>query len=112
MWLKKIKRKLLNQSLKKLYNTVEPEDILRFEKGQLLLKGKLLPEQTVKNLIEESKTLEDMLLWKILTDYVKGTANQRIYNDSVCDDDIIFPKACLKVVQIQKDLVAKIKILK
>ena len=109
MLLKKLKRKLLNQSLKRLYNTVEADDILKLKKGQYYLKGKLLPEQDVKNLIEEAKMLNDMFLWKILTDYVKGTANQWMYNDSSCDDDIIFPKACLKVIEIQKDLVKKIK---
>lgn len=112
MLLKKLKRKLLNLSLKRLYNTVEADDILKLKKGQFFLKGKLLPEQDVKNLIEEAKMLEEMFLWKILTDFIKGTANEAMYNKSACDDDIVFPKALLKAVEIQKDLVKTIKKIK
>lgn len=48
------------------FSTFSKDDILREEEGTLYWKGNKLPESSIEMLKQESATLRDSLLWKIL----------------------------------------------
>lgn len=94
-----VKRELL----KKLYNTISEDDILRMDdKGNWFFEGKMLPDAVKKQVIAEANVFLDTKLWQILQNDVKYQANKRMYLESTKIEHLEQGKAWTYVLDIFK----------
>lgn len=98
--MKRIKRKILNYLLRKLFNTVTENEVLGYHKGKLYFNGKMLVESDAKQLIVEAKAIQEMLLWEYLTKNMKWLSNKKMYYDSSCDNDMLAGKMMLYAIDL------------
>lgn len=84
------RRKVLTLAVRRLYNTIGPEDILKTDKasGQLTWQGRPVSKEEMQVLIEQAKNMLQSRLWKVLEADIKYTANRRMFVESVSVDDI------------------------
>ena len=102
---KNLKRRFLNRSLKKLYNTISTDDVLQTRGNKLFVGDREISKEVLNNLKQEALLLKDMYLWEILTNHIKYLSNELMFSQSKNDDDIIFGKATLYNLQIQEDII-------
>lgn len=92
----KERTKILTLAVKRLYNTIGADDILRLNsKGQWTLEGKVLSEGRVNNLISEATMLLGTDLWKVLQLDIKYRANRKMYTEAKNEDGLTFGKMWL-----------------
>lgn len=79
------RRKVLTMAVKRLYNTIGPDDILRRDpaSGQFLFMGQPLAKEEMGIIIEQAKAFKESRLWKVLQADLKYNANKRLYMESV-----------------------------
>lgn len=79
------RREILTLAVKRLYNTVGVEDILKTDinSGQLTFQGKHLTKEETTVIIEEAKWLINSKLWKILESDMKYQANKRMFVEAI-----------------------------
>lgn len=70
---------ILTVLVKRLFNTIEADDILREKNGQWICEGKVISENEKKLLIVEAKQLLNMKLWNVLQNDIKYQANRKMY---------------------------------
>lgn len=71
---------VLTLAVKKLFNTVGADDILKpAPGGQWMLEGKLLNKGQVEMLMHEAAQFEQTLLWKVLQKDVLYQVNRKMY---------------------------------
>ena len=86
--------------------------VVQNQKGQtlrLLLGNEQISNQEWKNLYEEAKFLEESRLFKILSDTLAEQAKLRMFEQSKCDNDIIFGKATLYTLDLQNKIIESVK---
>ena len=90
----KEKHKILTKAVKRFFNTISAEDILRVDEtsGQWIFQGKPISENQKKVLISEAEEFLDTTLWEILQTDIKFQMNKRIYLESKTDMDLIAGK--------------------
>lgn len=89
----KERRVLLTLAVKKLFNTVGPEDILKpANGGQWMFEGKLLSKGQVELLMHEAAQIEQMLLWKVLQKDILYQVNRKMYLQSETDLHVVTSK--------------------
>lgn len=82
--------------VKKLYNTIGPDDILKQnEYGQWMHKGRPISDNEKKLLIAEATQLQNMKLWEILQDDIKWQANRKMFLLAKNDFDLTAGKLWL-----------------
>jgi len=96
IWLIKklgLRDEVLTQAVRKLYNTIGPEDILKQNaEGQWIVEGRIISEADKQLLISEANQFLSTKLWKVLQADIKYQANKRMYLDSKSEADITFGK--------------------
>lgn len=71
---------ILTLAVKKLFNTIDANDILRIhEDGSWMCEGKPLNKAMQQLLIAESKQIVGMELWKVLQLDIKYQSNRKMY---------------------------------
>ncbi len=88
----KEKDRILTLSVRKLYNTISQEDILKEEGGVWKFQGRELNKATVKLLTVEANQLLGTKLWKVLKTDVLWNANRAMYLQSKSQMDLITGK--------------------
>jgi len=74
------RNKILTYAVKKLFNTIDADDILREnEFGQWSIEGKPINDTTKNLLIAEAKGLLKSKLWEVLTNDIKYQANKKMF---------------------------------
>jgi hypothetical protein len=74
------KNKILTLAVRKHFNTIGVDDILKENKlGQWLYKGKLISDGEKKLLISEATQLVSMHTWKILQDDIRYQATKKMF---------------------------------
>lgn len=88
------RRKILTLAVKKLFNTISHEDILRAQEGTglWLWKGNLLSREDAEHLQVEATKLIDSKLWNILQTDIKYQINKRLYIEGKTEMDMIVNK--------------------
>lgn len=88
------RRTLLTMAVRRLFNTVGPEDILKTDKtsGQWTYAGKPVSKEEQAVLQEQARGMLDSRLWKVLQTDLKYQANKRMYTESVDVSDIVAGK--------------------
>lgn len=84
------RRRLLTLAVRRLYNTIGPDDILKIDtaSGLWMYEGKQIGKEEMYVLKEQAKGLLESRLWKILQADLKYQANKRMFVESVDVIDI------------------------
>jgi hypothetical protein len=110
-----IKRFLINWVTKHLFCAVNLEDVLTIvqdTKGQtrrLLLGKEQISQNEWRVLSEEAKFLESSRMYRIMFATLEKQAQLRMFEQSKCDSDILFGKATLYTLDLQKKLLEGLK---
>lgn len=104
---KRLYRKFINIITKHLFNGITEEDIITQRKnGKVLIRGKVLDQETKYTLADQATNFRNSFLWKILRNTLQYHANQRIYTRSNSIEDIHFGKTLLYLIElIDKSLI-------
>ena len=99
--MKRIKNKILNYILRHLFNAIMIDEVLRTNKqGQLIVGGRPLENAEIVSLQIQVDALRNWKLWQYLMADLKYLANQHMYDNSTCIDDLTFGKAMLYNINI------------
>lgn len=111
--------KILNPLLKHLFSAVVDEDTLFMRNGKIYTGGNrngtdpvtqgdnwdggdALTVGEVNNLVSNAKSIQEMDLWRYLTDEMEYIAQRMMFENAASLDTIIFGKATLYVTDIMK----------
>lgn len=84
---------LLGLAVKRLFNTIGSEDILKAgDGGEWLYEGKTLSRGQVELLKSEAKILEAMLLWKVIQKDIQYKVNRKLYLNAENLDHVVTAK--------------------
>lgn len=88
---------------------IKREDVFTVGKGQrgeyiLLLDGKAMTENEIKNLQEDIKFIEKSKLWVIYTETLKNAAIEKAMYKSTSYDDMRNGKEVLEVIKLLKEI--------
>lgn len=84
---------ILTMAVKKLFNTIGPDDILKpVEGGEWLFAGRTLSKGQVELLMHEAAQLEQMLLWKVIQQDIKYQVNKKLYTLSENVEHVVTAK--------------------
>lgn len=89
---------ILTLCVKRLYNTINAEDILREKGEEWLFEGKSLPKEFRDQIISEAAFLKKNTLWRILQKDIKYQANRQMFLLAKNEGDIIMGKMWLYVI--------------
>lgn len=95
-WLKtiddsKLKRELLVEAIKHLYNTVNADDILRqLPDGTWIFKGKPMTMAEVSNLREEAGYLRKMKLWTMIKYDIRYQLGKKMFEEARVQEDLVW----------------------
>lgn len=88
---KEKKEEILKESVKRLYNIVSAEDILRQSlDGTWIFQGKPLTNVEVSHLKEEANMLKTMKLWYMIKQDIRYQIGKKIWEEAKCEDDILW----------------------
>lgn len=97
------RNKILTLAVKRLFNTIDANDILKVnEYNQWLFKGKVISDGEKKNLIAEAKQFLNTKLWEILQNDVKWQANRQMFLVGSSEIDLIAGKLWLQTLNCFK----------
>ncbi len=95
-WLREIddvdlKRAILTESIKKLYNAIGPEDILKQNTdGSFMFKGRPLTQIESAQLREEAALLKRMKIWLVIRTDIKYQLGKKMFEEAKVKDDIVW----------------------
>jgi len=74
-----LRKKLINWLARDLYNAVTEDDFLYVKGKNVILGKRVLSNQEVQELASGARALQQMEIWKALSNQIKFAANRRIY---------------------------------
>lgn len=87
------KYEILNRTVRRLYNTVGAEDILRVtDSGEWIFQGKALSKQQQQVIVAEAVQFTGTTLWKVLETDVKYQANRAMFTKAASIEDLVAGK--------------------
>ena len=86
------KNTILTLAVKRLFNTISEDDILKEKDGQWFFMGRAISEGEKKLLISEAKTFLSMKLWDIIQKDISYQANRKMFLLAENELDIISGK--------------------
>jgi len=91
----KEKHQILTQAVKRLFNTISADDILKETEQGMMFEGKVLVKAEADAIREHAVVFRDSKLYKILIKDIKYQANRRMFIDSKTEMDMIAGKLIL-----------------
>lgn len=111
--MKKLRHALINWLARYLLPVVDDTDILSFNKlGEVFSDGQKLGEAHKENLKAEAAHFEKTQLYKLMNDYFLRLAKNKVYNESNSLEEMAFAKTMLFTLDVQRELIAKLKNMK
>ena len=105
---KRLKNRILNFLLKHLFNAVTEDDVMTVVNGRLYI-GKILQSQeNLSAYASQARTMKELLLWEQMIKEMKFAANRSMYENSKTNEDIIFGKAALWIIDVMETKVNKL----
>lgn len=101
------KRELLTLAVKRLFNTIGPDDILKKMGNSWSFQGRAIPHEKIVLLKAEAELFIKSDLYMMLSNELKYLSNKKMYFDSVGDIDIIAGKLLVYYVDIVKTFLEK-----
>lgn len=96
----KTKRELFHLLSKPYFNLVNEDDVLLRVGDKWTHKGRTLTNEQVKQLAEEAAAVQSMRVYGILIDEIRHVGNQRLYERSSTEMDIIAAKSILYLADV------------
>lgn len=94
---------ILTLAVKKLFNTIDADDILKpATAGQWMFEGQILSKGQVELLMAEADQFDKMLLWKVLRKDILYQANRKMYLLSENDMQVVTAKFWLYTFDVFK----------
>ena len=86
-----LKREVLIEAVKKLYNTIGPDDILKQNPdGSWIFQGKPLMGAEITQLREEAQFLRGMKLWKIIKWDIRYQLGKKMFEEARVKEDLVW----------------------
>lgn len=114
-WLKEIndpdlKRAVLTEAVKHLYNAVGPDDILKQNSdGSWTFEGRPLLSTEVAKLMEEARQLRGMKLWRAIKLDVRYQLGKKMFEEAKVKDDILWGQLLTYLDDIIRTRIGKMK---
>lgn len=86
---------ILTLAVRRLFNTIGPDDILKEKDGQWVFEGKVMQDGMRKLIIAEAVQLQGMTLWKVIQKDVAYQANRKMFLIGKSETDMIAGKLWL-----------------
>lgn len=110
--LKSLKLRLLNLILKRVFNSVNEEDVFRIVGSKAFVGRNEMSQSDQQQILMDARFIKESVYWKLLLDDMRFSANDRIFNKSTSMDDVVFGKAvlwCLDVMDSKLSNLSKMK---
>lgn len=107
--MKKIKIKIIYWLAQHLLPIVNIEQVISFKNKKLYINHKEATVGQVNNLVAEANIIEKMDLWQIINNDLNEKTRKRVYVDSVDIMDLVVGKTILYTLDVQANLISKIK---
>ncbi len=104
-----MKERLKNKLLSYLLNSVNPDDVVRQDKGVVYMGKNPIQEQDIRQMQAEIKALEGFRIWRIMNETVRSQAMDLGFNKSVNFDDMRNCKMMLFNLDIFNSIIKVIK---
>ena len=90
------KRAILSEAVKKLYNAICAEDILKqMPDGKWLFQGKPLTDGEIVSLKEQATELRGMRLWQVIKMDIRYQLGKKMFEEAKVQDDILWGQLIL-----------------
>lgn len=90
------RRTILSLAVRRLFNTIGPDDILREdERGQWVSEGKVVPKAIAETVMSEARNFQESKLWGILQRDIRYQANRKMFIVGTTEMDIAVGKVWL-----------------
>lgn len=86
------KNEILTEAVKKLFNTIDADDILRFKNGDHYFKGVPMNKAQYQALLEEVEAFKTFKFWEIIKTDVKYQLNKKMFEDANVELDLVWGK--------------------
>lgn len=96
------KHVILTEAVKKLFNTIGPEDILKLEQDVWTFEGKPLTRMEMTNLRQEAEFLRRSKLWRVLKLDIRYQLNKKMYEEGRTELDVVWGKLALYLDDIAR----------
>ncbi len=112
-WLKDLndedlKREILTESVKKLYNAISADDILRQQQdGTWLFQGKPLTGVEVTQLREEATMLRGMKFWYVIKQDIRYQLGKKMFEEARVKEDLVWGQLLLFLDDIIRNRIKK-----
>lgn len=112
-WLKDLndedlKREILTESVKKLYNAISADDILRQQQdGTWLFQGKPLTGVEVAQLREEATMLRGMKFWYVIKQDIRYQLGKKMFEEARVKEDLVWGQLLLFLDDIIRNRIKK-----
>ncbi len=104
-----MKNRIINYLFRHLLNAVVPEDVIKTEKGKLLIGGIEVQDTELRSLIAEVKALEGFRIWKIMNETIRSEAMDLGFNKSLTYDDLKTSKMMLYTLDVFNSIIKVIR---
>lgn len=95
-----LQKKFVNILIRHLFNTVTADDILQQTVHGMKFRGQLLSKEDAEAIKKGAAAFQDSIIWKVLLKEMQYAANQRMFEKSTSENDILFGKAMLYTIDI------------
>jgi len=104
------KHQLLTLAVKKLFNTIGADDILRMnQEGQWMFQNRPLTPDQVRSLREEAQFFMNSRLWRYIMLDVKYQLNKKMFEESSITMDVMWGKLMLYLNDIIRTRIERMK---
>jgi hypothetical protein len=108
--MEKLKMKLINYALRKLFPIFEVENVLTVSKsGHLFLNGEVVQEKQKNSLKAQARMLRDSGLWEIMAASLKHRAQKIAFDESQTLQDLLNAKMILYTISVQENMIKNIE---
>lgn len=90
-----MRQRIKNYLLGKLFCVIRTTDVITVDKGNILLGGKRITDNELRQLQAEIKALEGFRVWSLMTNSLRLIAQDKILNKSTNFDDVMAGKLML-----------------
>ncbi|MCK9304940.1 MAG: hypothetical protein M0P27_06035, partial [Bacteroidales bacterium] len=105
-----IKKTILNYLVRNLFKGFVPEDIIKYNKGEFTYQGNIMSESEVDNMIKTLDLLDMNDGYQYLLKDIEYRSYENLFLKSKTEDDMIFSKASLLVVDLLRKRKEQLKL--
>lgn len=105
------KRLILSEAVRKLYNSISEEDILRKDKnGSWIFRGRPLTQAEVAQLKQEAVLLKGSKLWFAIKQDIRYQLGKKMFDEAKVMDDILWGQLATYLFDIIKNRIDKMPV--